>query len=67
MSDENKKKEEKRWNRILRAMDRDQRKSEKRFMEAQKAVKMDQRECGRMRESNKDSRGLNQDFRSIWR
>ena len=67
MSDEEKKKQHKKWNRILLNMDREQKKSERRFVEAQKAIKMDMRERGRMKESSKDSRGLNSDFKSIWR
>lgn len=67
MSDESKKKEEKRWSKILLKMDREEKKSQLRFFQAQKSVKMDQRECGRMKESNKDAKGLNSDFRSIWR
>lgn len=67
MSDKNKKKEEKKWKRILLNMDKDQKESQRRFIQAQKAVKMDQRERGRSKESNKDSRGLNSDFKSIWR
>ena len=66
-SNDKKKKEEKKWNRILLNMDRDQKKSQRRFIQAQKAVKMDQREKGIYRESNKDSRNLNRDFKSIWR
>ena len=66
MSDE-KKKEEKKWKRILLNMDKDQKENQRRFIQAQKAIKMDMREKGRMKESNKDARGLNQDFKSIWR
>ena len=66
-SNDKKKKEEKKWRKILLKMDRDQKKSERRFMEAQKAIKMDMRERGKSKESNKDSQGLNNDFKSIWR
>ena len=66
-NDDREKKEKKRWKRILLNMDIAEKKSQQRFFQAQKAVKMDMRERGRMRESTKDSRGLNEDFRSIWR
>ena len=67
MSKNKKKKEDKKWNRILQAMDRDQKESQRRFVQLQKAIKMDQREKGKYKESNKDSRDLNRDFKSIWR
>ena len=65
--DEKEKKERKRWNKILLRMDIEEKKSQQRFFQAQKAVKMDQREKGKYRESTKDAKGLNSDFRSIWR
>ena len=67
MSNDKKKKEEKKWKRILLGMDREQKKSQERFVQTQKSVKMDMREKGRSKESSKDSRGLDNEFRSIWR
>ena len=67
MSNEKEKKEKRKWRKILLNMDKDQKESQRRFVQAQKAVKMDMRERGRLRESKKDSRSLDSEFRNIWR
>ena len=66
-NDDREKKERKKWKRILLNMDIAEKKSQQRFFQAQKSVKMDMREQGKYRESTKDAKGLNSDFRSIWR